>query len=191
MGRFLLLAILTAGCGGKAIADDNNTVDGATDSSTTSGDGAAVTDTTVTLPDGAPVDFCAVAAERAAKCDSGTFSATECAAQLRCYKNILRSEEYSPFLTCLATRECGVKDDDCVAKSAMKYITDPVVQSYVKACNEKRTACGGGFSDDYCGYDHGLMNDEVRAKMKTCIERSCAEVRDCFDVVLAAVGCDN
>lgn len=192
MTRFLLLAILALGCGGKAIADDNNTVDGSTDSSTKPPtDGSAVTDTAVILPDGAPVDFCAAAADRATRCGSGSFSAAECQEQLRCYKNILRADEYSPFLSCLSTRECGVSDDSCVAKQAMKYITDPAVQSYVKACNEKRAACSGGFADDYCGYNHGLMNDDVRSKMRTCIERSCAEIRDCFNVVLEAVGCNN
>ncbi len=194
MTRFLILSALVVGCGGKT-DDTSTTTDAATDT-TASGDGSTVTDTTpVTLPDGAPLDFCAAAAERAVRCETGTFSAVQCEQQLRCFKNVARPADLSPLLTCLSTRECGVKDDDCIAKRAMNYISDPVVQAYVKTCNEKRTACSAGgmstFSDDYCGFDHGVMNDDVRAKMKSCVERSCAEIRDCFDTVLAAVGCNN
>lgn len=192
MIRFLFLSALLVGCGGKT-DDTSSTTDAATDSTSSNTDGSSVTDTTpVTLPDGAPLDFCAAAAERAARCETGTFNADECQQQLRCYQNVVRAADYSPLLTCFATRECGVKDDDCVAKQAMNYITDPVVQAYVKACNEKRAACaeaGVTFSDDYCGFDHGAMTDETRAKKTTCVGLSCAEIRDCFDTIFAAAGC--
>lgn len=188
--RLMLLVPLLGACGGKAVAEDFNDAATTSDTTTTTGDtNSTVTDTNTTLPDGAPFDFCKAAAERAAKCMTGAPDPMECAQQQRCFQTIMRPEDYSPLLTCLATRACDVKDDTCVANHAMKYITDPAVQSYVKTCNEKRTACGGGFSDDYCGYDHGLLKDDVRAKLMTCLSRSCAEVKDCFDVIYAAAGC--
>lgn len=191
MTRFLLLSALLLGCGGKT-DDTSTTTDAATDG-TSNTDGGSVSDSTpVTLPDGGTLDFCAAAAERAARCETGAFDAAECQQQLRCYKTIVRAADYSPLLTCFATRECGVKDDDCVAKQAMNYISEPTVQAYVKACNEKRTACaeaGVSFSDDYCGFDHGLMTDDARAKMQTCVGLSCAEIRDCFDTIFEAAGC--
>lgn len=190
MRGYLLLALLVAGCGGKATTDDfaNDAATGS-DTSTKSDGATTVTDSTPTMPDGAPFDFCTALSERATKCGTGPISATECQQQQRCYQTVVRAEDYSPLLTCFATRECGVKDDECVAKQAMKYITDPWTQAYVKACNEKRTACASGFSDDYCGYDHGLLNDDIRAKFKLCLDRSCAEIRDCFNTITAAAGC--
>ncbi|MBI2394646.1 MAG: hypothetical protein HYV09_34070 [Deltaproteobacteria bacterium] len=181
----LVVCALVVGCGGKTaetIADTGATGDGAT--------GADAPDAAIdTRLDGAAFDYCKASADRAAKCGTGAVDPAECAAQLSCYRTIVRSSELDPLLVCFATRECTKKDDQCVADAASKYLSDPAVQAYVKACNEKRTACGGGFSDDYCGYDHGLLTDDARAKLKACVERSCAEVSDCFDVVFTAAGC--
>jgi len=185
--RFLLLAILVAGCGGKAIEDDTNSTDAASN-----GDVSIPADGNISVPtDAGTMDYCKAASDRATRCMSDTFSLTQCQEQLACYQRALRPEAYTPLLTCLANRPCGTSDDRCVADAAQKYITDPVVQDWVKTCNEKRNACTGAFSDDYCGYEFGLFNDTLRTNVKTCLSRSCAEVRTCFNTVFAAVGCSN
>lgn len=193
--RFLLLAAFLFGCGGKAIADD--TV--ATDSGAATNDGGSSSDALIILPDGNVVvptdagatDYCSAASERATRCMSEGFSLSRCHEQLACFKQAVRPDALSTLLTCFATRPCGTSDDRCVAQSAEKFITDPAVQSWVKDCNDKRRACEGSFSDDYCGYEYGLFTDALRTKMQTCLSRSCAEVRTCFDTVFAAAGCDG
>lgn len=190
--RGLFLAcVLIAGCGGKAI-DDDSTTDGGADTSTSSSDAQIPSDGNIPVAtDSGTKDYCTAAAERAARCMTGPFSATECQNQVACYQRALRPEVYTPLLTCFATRACGTSDDRCVAEQASKYISDPVVQDWVKTCNEKRTACMNAWTDDYCGYEFGLMNDTLRTNLKTCLARSCAEVRTCFDTVFAALGCNN
>lgn len=180
----LIVCAVLAGCGGKAIDDDSTTTDAGADTSTMPADANIPIAT-----DSGTKDYCTAAAERAARCMTGPFDMTECQAQLGCYQRGLRPEVYTPLLTCFATRPCGSSDDRCVAEQAQKYITDPAVQDWVKTCNEKRTSCGDSFSDDYCGYEFGLMTDALRANMKTCLARSCAEVETCFDTVVAALGC--
>jgi hypothetical protein len=191
-------ALVLVACGGKAIESDTNT-DGSTtgDSSTTGDTSTSTTDSSTSTTDTASlpktetgsIDYCAAMAERAMKCGSSGFDKATCESQLVCYRNAMRPGEYDAIATCLATRDCMTKDDTCVANVAMKYITDPWTQNYVKTCNEKRTACMNIFSDDHCGYDHGLLKDELRAKFDLCLSRSCAEIKDCFNTVTAAVGC--
>lgn len=181
-------------CGGKATEDEFNS-DAASDSSSSdtssTSDSSTTTSDTSTLPktDGGSVDYCKALAERATKCGSTPPDALSCERELTCYRTLLRPEDYDPLVTCLATRDCATKDDTCVANTAMKYISDPWTQNYVKACNEKRTACMSGFADDYCGYDHGLMKDEWRTKFQACLSRSCAEIKDCFNTITEAAGC--
>ena len=195
--KHLLLgaALLLVACGGKA-TDETSFNDAATDGSTTGDSSTTTTDSSTTTTDATipktetgMLDYCAALSERATKCGTGSFDKMQCEAQLTCFKNVMRDGEYDPLMTCIATRDCSTKDDTCVANAAMKYITDPWTQNYVKACNEKRTACGGTFADDHCGYDHGLMKDELRAKFDLCLSRSCAEIRDCFNTITAAAGC--
>ena len=185
---FLLLSLMIVGCGGKSVGDDSNT----TDSGTSTGDSATIPeDGNIPIAtDAGTVDYCKASADRAARC-GGSFSLTECQEQLACYRRALRPEAYTPLLTCFATRECGTSDDRCVAQESQKYISDPVVSDWVKSCNEKRSACMGGFSDDYCGYEFGIMTDALRASLKTCIAKPCAEIRTCFDTTFAALGCNN
>jgi hypothetical protein len=187
--RALLFACaLVVGCGGKSVGDDT-----VTDGGTTTGDSATIpADGNIPIAtEAGTVDYCKASADRAARCMSGAFSLDECQRQLACYRSALRPEAYTPLLTCFATRDCGTSDDKCVAKESQKFITDPVVSDWVKTCNEKRSACTGSFGDDYCGYEFGLMTDTLRANMKTCLSRSCAEVKTCFDTVFAALGCNN
>lgn len=188
MRSFLIATMFLAACGGKANIDETIGDASTTDSATGSDTAVATSDAIPKAETGAP-DYCKAGADRAARCDSGSFDALNCEKQVACIRTIARPGEAEPLLTCIMTRECGVSDDKCVAQSAMKYITDPVVQKYVKTCNEKRTACGAPFSDDYCGYDYGIYSDDLRSKMQTCVERSCAEVKDCFQTVIAATGC--
>jgi hypothetical protein len=137
------------------------------------------------------MDFCKAMEERDMRCMSGDFVLSECQKQLGCFRSALRPEAVTPLLTCFATRPCGTSDDRCVAQSAEKYISDPVVKDWVNSCLSKRMTCGGSFADDYCGYEFGMFSDTLRTKMKACLSSSCAEVKTCFDTVFAAVGCNN
>jgi hypothetical protein len=191
-GGILLFCALVVGCGGKSVGDDSTT-DGGTDGSTT-GDAQQIPpdgNVIVVTDGGAPLDYCKAAADRAARCMTDSFTKAECEQQLACYQKVLRPENYTPLLTCLANRPCGTSDDRCVAEQAQKYISDPAVSDWVKTCIEKRNSCTGAFPDDYCGYEFGLMNDTLRNNMKTCLARSCVEISTCFNTVFAALGCNK
>ncbi len=182
---FFLVCALLGGCGGSTIGDDTNTVDGGADTQVPSDGNIPI------ATEAGTKDYCSAVADRAARCMTGPVDLAQCQAQVACYQRALRPEVYTPLLTCFATRPCGTSDDRCVAEQAQKYISDPVVQDWVKTCTEKRNSCTGAFADDYCGYEFGLMTDSLRADMKTCLSRSCAEVKTCFQTVMTALGCNN
>lgn len=156
--------------------------------------GCSSSSSTTTTPSGDAAtesgvfDYCKETEAREKKCGD-TFNAAECSAQLTCLTTVMRPADREELLRCFATRECTESDDSCVAEVSMKYGSDTAVTAYTKACLEKRTACSGSFTDDICGADYGMFNDTVRAQLKACIEKPCAEVFDCYIGVLDANGC--
>lgn len=164
-----------AACGGTTVDDGNADASPSDSASTDSGMSAAT--------------YCAALQARDTKCGTDSYDATNCQKQHTCFQTIVRPEDRNALLSCFATRACDVSDDRCVADASAKYLSDPVVSAYVKACTEKRTACSSSFGDDFCGYDIGMFTDEYRAKVRACLDKPCAEVSTCFGAVVSAAGC--
>ena len=45
------------------------------------------------------------------------------------------------------------------------------------------------FADDYCGFEHGILTDDWRAKMRSCLDLPCAAIAECFRTVVTSAGC--
>lgn len=152
-------------------------------SNETPSDGGTSGDTSLSF------DYCKEVEARTVRCEAGVYDAATCTKQLGCYTTIVRSEDRNGLMDCFAKRACGVSDDTCVGTASAKYASDATVTAYIKACTDKRTACSAAFPDDYCGADWGLFTDDVRSKVKACLDKPCADVSPCFQAIYAAAGC--
>jgi hypothetical protein len=182
-----LLGSLVVGCGGTVSTPSND----ATVPTDSSSDGASPGDTSLTLPDGAPFDYCKALSERATKCGA-SFDAVKCARDQGCASRALKPADANAYLGCLATRDCATAEDTCLSAAAAKYTTDPTAEAYSKACLDTRATCTSGatYSNDLCGVYHGMLVPDALAKLRACFDKPCAEAKTCYDTVIASYGCN-
>jgi hypothetical protein len=176
---FVALVVLPIACAGRVTTSPN---DGGASPDDAASDGAAF------YPDGAPIDLCKGLADRATRCGDG-FDPTSCAKEAGCYDRVIKPADRAALVTCFVTRDCAASEDSCVATVSGKYGTDPTVLAYNKACLDKRAACGTTFPSDYCGFDLGMLQPDLLAKLRACYDGPCAEVGTCYEAVVAGIGC--
>ncbi len=181
---------------GGVTSDEGTSGDGSSSGDGASADDATPADGSVAVDTG-PADtavqdsYCERLQKRAMTC-GGSFDLGECTRNFTCYMTIMNPDDRTPLFECFATRDCMTSDDACVAKISSKYAADPAIQAYTKSCLDKRSACqasGTTFSDDYCGYDHGLLKPEVRTQLGACLVKDCPAVKGCLDNVYKVYGC--
>lgn len=135
-------------------------------------------------------DYCKADEERTKRCNTGdVFDPAECSRVVGCWQKMLIPSELNGILACVSGRACDASDDPCFSEPAKKYVNEPSVVAYVKACTDKRAACSNAFSDDYCSPTIGLMNPTWVSKLQACYSKPCAEVTTCYAAVLEAEGC--
>ena len=85
------------------------------------------------------------------------------------------------FMSCLGSRACDVKDDDCSVEAGKARGASPTRTQYESACSTKNKECADapdGFSDDYCF--GSFLSDAFLKRQEACFTKPCEEIRDCL-----------
>lgn len=182
----LATAFAVAACGesdppaSTPSADASSTPDAATSTdSATASDSATGTDSAASSD--APADagsqealICNALASRSA-CPGG---ALPCEEDAKCiYGRLMLPAAAQSYATCRSAPSCK-GDDRCVAEAGLA-VGGAAATKYVQDCSARRTACNGGFADDYCAPAFFAF-DGAGPGAQACLVKACGEIQACI-----------
>ena len=182
----LASALAVAACGESDPPATPNTDAGATTDAATSTDSATASDTATGTDSATPSDaradagsqealVCDALASRSA-CPGG---ALPCEADAKCiYGRLMLPAAAQSYAACRSAPSCK-GDDRCVAEAGLA-VGGNAATKYVQDCSARRTACNGGFADDFCDPAFFAF-DGAGPGAQACLVEACGEIQACIE----------